>query len=72
MLTMMTRKGKARLKRSQTSMVLIVAVGGRLYDMNEVERHFQESRRKKTIKRWVKVTKFHFGKFQDQYCGKGH
>ena len=30
MLTMMTRKGKARLKRSQISMVVIVVEGGRL------------------------------------------
>ena len=39
-MTMMTRKGKARLKSSQTSMVLMAAVGGRLDDMNEGERHY--------------------------------
>ena len=39
-MTMMTRKGKAMLKSSQISMVLMAAVGGRLDDMNEGERSY--------------------------------
>ena len=51
MLTMMTRKGKARLKRSQISMVVMVVEGGRLVEMDKKVDFVRE----KSSKLWLHI-----------------